>query len=214
MSRTPRIRQQTWTTPAAANTGVHAAIALPKSGVTEATTAITNPGVPRTIRLRSSQLSVDALEVILEGTNILDQRIGERVTLGSTATPTDITKAFKTLTRITVATKGAAGDTISVGPGVAPGLECAATAPHSAGSLERQPTPRTPRVSRSTTQCFRQLSMARPTRRSIACLRDSPLEIATGRKPVLFYSSLPCICSSPEIISSYLAWVRAPICNI
>src|SRR4051812_17443540 len=108
MSKTTKVRLQNWAAPAAvSNTAVHAAITLPSSGNTVVNTGITNPAVPRTIRLKSNQSSVDGLVVTVTGTDIFDQDISEDVTMGATATPTDTVRAFKTVTSITVPTRGA-----------------------------------------------------------------------------------------------------------
>lgn len=124
MSKTTQVRLQTFTAPlAVSNTAVHAAITLPSSGTTTVTTSITNPDLPRTIRLKSNQSSVDGLVVTVNGTDIFDQAISEDVTMGATATPTDTVNAFKTVTSITVPTRGASGDTVSVGLGAKLGLD-------------------------------------------------------------------------------------------
>jgi len=124
-SKSTMIRQQTWLAPKAAeNDDVHAAITLPASGTTVVTTAITNPDVPRTIRLKANQATVDDLVITLAGTDMLDQVITEDVTMGAFATATDSLKAFKTVTSITVPTRGASGDTVTVGLGAALGLDC------------------------------------------------------------------------------------------
>lgn len=136
MSKTTRIRQQIFTAPKAAeNDDVHAAITLPASGITVVTTAITNPDVPRTIRLKGNQETTQELEVIVAGTDILDQEITETVTMGEAfATATDSTQAFKTVTSITVPTLGGASDTISVGLGLA--LDCCCNAYSFMGSYD------------------------------------------------------------------------------
>src|SRR5882724_6436019 len=114
MSKTTHIRLQTFAAPAAvSNTAVHAAITLPSSGTTVTTTSITNPVTPRTIRLKSNQSSVDGLVVTVAGTDIFDQAISEDVTMGATATATDTVNVFKTVTSITVPTRGASGDTVT-----------------------------------------------------------------------------------------------------
>src|SRR2546421_1106080 len=128
MSRPVTTAIQTWGSPApavAANTGVHAAITLPASGTTVVTTAITNPDVPRTIRLKGNQSSIQGLTpIVIVGTDILGNAITENVTMGGAfGTPTDTVNAFKTVTSITVPTQGASGDTISVGLGAALGLD-------------------------------------------------------------------------------------------
>jgi hypothetical protein len=121
---TPPRELRAWRPATANNAGVHAAITLPASGTIAVTTRITNPTVPRTIRLKGNQASVQGLVVTVEGTDIVDQSISESVTMGGDFnTPTDSTKTFKTVTRITVPTRGASGDTISAGLGTALGLD-------------------------------------------------------------------------------------------
>lgn len=126
MSKTTEIRQQVFTAPAAAdNTSVHAAITLPSSGTTVVTTAITNPVNPRTIRLKGNQATVQGLVMHMVGTDWFDQAISEDVTMGGDYTvPTDTVNAYKTVTSITAPTRGASGDTVSVGRGAALGLDC------------------------------------------------------------------------------------------
>jgi hypothetical protein len=127
MSRPVTTAIQTWGSPApavAANIGVHAAITLPASGTTVTTTAITNPDVPRTVRLKGNQSTTQGLVVIVVGTDILGNALSETRTMGGAfATATDTLNAFATVTSITVPTQGASGDTISVGLGAALGLD-------------------------------------------------------------------------------------------
>jgi hypothetical protein len=81
---------------AAENDDVHAAITLPASGTTTVTTNITNPDVPRTIRLKGNQDGTEGVVVTLVGTDILDQAISEEVAMGGDFnTATDSTRAFK-----------------------------------------------------------------------------------------------------------------------
>lgn len=126
MSKTTQVRHQIIRAAALeANTGVHAAITLPASGTTDVTTSITNPDVPRTIRLKGNQATTEGLVVAIEGTDILDQAISEDVTMGGDyTTATDSLNAFKTVTKITVPTRGGASDTISVGLGASLALDC------------------------------------------------------------------------------------------
>ena len=126
MSKTTQIRQQTFAAPVvAANTGVLAAQTLPSSGTLVVTTGITNPATPRTLRFKGNQSSVQGLQVIIVGTDILGGTITETLTMGGAfATPTDTLNAFATITSITFPTRGASSDTISVGPGASLGLDC------------------------------------------------------------------------------------------
>src|SRR5437868_15088080 len=109
MSRPVTTVIQSWSSPApavAANTGVHAAITLPASGTTVVTTAITNPDVPRTIRLKGNASTTQGLVVIVTGTDILGNALSETRTMGGAfATPTDTLNAFATVTSITVPTQ-------------------------------------------------------------------------------------------------------------
>ena len=110
MSKTTHVRQQIFEGPAAAtNTGVHAAVTLADGATTNVTTGFTNPDIPRTIRLKGNQSSTEGLEVVINGTDILDQAITETVTMGEAfATATDSSKAFKTVTSMVMPARGAA----------------------------------------------------------------------------------------------------------
>ena len=124
-SKNTMIRKHVFAAPAAANnTGIHAAITLPTSGTTVVTTGLTNPDVPRTVRLKGNATTVQGLTpVVVTGTDWKDQPLTENVTMGGAfATPTDTVNAFKTVTSVTVPTRGASGDTISVGFGPSLGV--------------------------------------------------------------------------------------------
>jgi len=97
---------------------------LPASGTTVVTTGITNPDVPRTVRLKGNATTTQGLTpVVVVGTDWKDQPLTENVTMGGAfATPTDTLNAFKTVTSITVPTRGASSDTISFGFGPSLGL--------------------------------------------------------------------------------------------
>lgn len=128
MSKTTEIRSQIWeaVAPAAANnTGVLAAQTLPTSGTTTISSGFTQPDVPRTIRLKGNQTTVQGLTpVVVTGTDILGKVISENVTMGGAfATPTDTVNAFASVTSIVFPTRGGASDTISVGFGAALGLD-------------------------------------------------------------------------------------------
>lgn len=125
MSKTTELRQQTWTAPAAAeNVSLLAAQTLPTTGTTVLTTGINNPDVARTIRFKGNQITTQGLVVAIAGTDILGNVITENLTMGNAfATPTDTVNAFATITSITFPTRGAAGDTISVGKGASLGLD-------------------------------------------------------------------------------------------
>lgn len=125
MSRTTRIRQQILgAAVVAANTGIHAAVTLPTSGTTNTTTGFTNPDVPRTVRLKGNQATVQGLVVTINGTDIQGNQISENVTMGGDYTvATDSMRAFKTVTSMVFPTRGGASDSISAGPGAALGLD-------------------------------------------------------------------------------------------
>lgn len=104
-------------TPAAVGVAsVHAAVTLPATGTTVVTTAITNPDYPRIVTIKGNA-SLIAGNVIIDGTNIADETITETIALNG-STEVLGTKAFKTVTSITVPAKtNASGDTVSVGIG-------------------------------------------------------------------------------------------------
>lgn len=98
---------------AASDTAVHAAITLPASGTTVVTTAITNPDIPRALRIKGNAAGITG-NVVIAGTNYNGEAITETIAAnGSSAVEGN--KAFKTVTSITVPTRNASGDTISVG---------------------------------------------------------------------------------------------------
>jgi hypothetical protein len=98
---------------AASNTAVHAAITLAGGAVTEVTTGITNPDVPRAIRIKGNAEGI-AGNVVIEGTNELDEAITETI-VAADAGAVDGAKAFKTVSKITVPARTTADDTISIG---------------------------------------------------------------------------------------------------
>jgi hypothetical protein len=111
-------------TPAlASTTGVHAAITLPTSGTTVVTTSITNPDFPRQITITGNAAGITG-NVVIVGTDIADAALTETLVAVDNTTVTS-TKAFKTVTSITVPTRTTAGDTISVGTGAKVGFPVA-----------------------------------------------------------------------------------------
>lgn len=123
MSKTTQIRQQTWTAPvAAANTGILAAQTLPASGTTTVTSGFSTPDYPRTVRIKGNATGISG-NVVVTGTDILDQTVTDTIAAnGSSAV--DGAVAFKTITSAVFPTRNASGDTISIGPGPALGLDC------------------------------------------------------------------------------------------
>jgi hypothetical protein len=123
MSKTTQLRQQIFTAPKAAeNDDVHAAITLPASGTTVVTTAITNPDVPRVMRIKGNAAGITG-NVVIEGTDIQGNTITDTI-VAVDDTAVDGVKAFATVTKITVPARTTSGDTISVGLGAKLGLEC------------------------------------------------------------------------------------------
>jgi len=123
MSKTTQVRQQTFTAPKAAeNDDVHAAITLPASGTTVVTTAITNPDVPRVVRIKGNAAGITG-NVVVVGTDIQGNSITDTI-VAVDDTAVDGVKAFATVTSITVPARTQSGDTISVGLGAALGLDC------------------------------------------------------------------------------------------
>jgi hypothetical protein len=98
---------------ATSNTAVHAAINLADGATTKVTTAITNPKVPRALIVKGNAAGV-AGDVVIKGTNYLDEAIEETI-VAADAGAVSGTKAFKTVTEITVPARTAPGDTISIG---------------------------------------------------------------------------------------------------
>lgn len=99
--------------PAASNTGVHAAITLADGATTAVTTGITNPAVARGMRIKGNAAGITG-DVVVEGTNKLGAVISETIAANG-ANAVDGTKAFETITKITVPARNAEGDTISIG---------------------------------------------------------------------------------------------------
>ena len=80
----------------------------------EITTGITNPDVPRSVKLKANASGV-AGDVVVHGTNMADEEISETLALNGT---TEVlgSKAFKTITQIDLPAETHEGtDTVSVG---------------------------------------------------------------------------------------------------
>lgn len=110
-----------WQNPAAASTtGVHAAVT--DTGVeVVVTTAITNPAVPRNISATSGGTATDikAVQVIIAGTNILDEVITETLPVFTENSATTVVGAlaFKTVTSITIPAHDGTAATTAIGWG-------------------------------------------------------------------------------------------------
>lgn len=83
------------------------------------TTGITNPDVPRNVTATAGGTAVDiaAIQVIVAGTNVYDEAITETLPAFTVDTAGSVTgsKAFKTVTSITIPAHSATGATTSVG---------------------------------------------------------------------------------------------------
>lgn len=94
-------------------TGVLAATALTVE-TQSITTGITNPDVPRTVTVKGNAAGIVG-NVVITGTNILDEEISDTIALNGT-TEVEGIKAFKTVTQIDFPAETHAGtDTVSVG---------------------------------------------------------------------------------------------------
>jgi hypothetical protein len=110
---------------AADTDGIHAAIA--DNGAQQViTTGITNPSVPRNITATAGGTAGDikAIQVTIEGTNYNDEVITETLPAFTVDTPGTVegSKAFKTVTKITVPAHDGTGATTAIGFGEKLGL--------------------------------------------------------------------------------------------
>jgi hypothetical protein len=109
----------------ASTTGVHAAVT--DNGAQQVvTTAITNPVVPRNITVTAGGTAEDikAIKVTVEGTNANNEKISEEIGpfTVNTAGTKEGSKAFKTVTKITIPAHDGEGATTAVGFGEKLGL--------------------------------------------------------------------------------------------
>jgi hypothetical protein len=111
--------------PVTSNTGVHAAIAC-SLAVTTVTTAITNPTVPKNITATAGGTATDikAVQVTITGTNFRDEVITEVLPVFTVDTAGTVigSKAFKTVTSISIPAMDGAGATVAIGFGEKLGL--------------------------------------------------------------------------------------------
>lgn len=96
---------------AAAN--ILALTAQPTSGTTVVTTFAAQPDVPRLLSVVGNQASCTG-SLVIAGTDSNDQAITDTLTISGTSTVPSV-KAFKTVTSITIPTRGAASDQVSIG---------------------------------------------------------------------------------------------------
>jgi hypothetical protein len=100
--------------------GVHAAITLDDENEQVITTGITQPDVPRALTITGNQAD-EVGNVVIAGTDAAGAAITDTLALSGIST-VEGTKAFKTVTRITVPVRTSAGDTVIVGWGKKLGL--------------------------------------------------------------------------------------------
>ena len=105
---------------AASANGIHAAVA--STGAQQViTTGITNPAVPRNVTATAGGTAADikAIQVIVEGTNYNDEVITETLPVFTENTAGAVTgsKAFKTVTKITIPAHDGTGATTAIGWG-------------------------------------------------------------------------------------------------
>lgn len=116
-----------WRNPAlGATTACHAAV-TDNGSQQVVTTAITNPGVPRNVTATAGGTATDikAIQVIVAGTNLYDEVISETLPAFTVDTAGTVTgsKAFKTITSITIPAHDGTGATTAVGFGAKLGLD-------------------------------------------------------------------------------------------
>lgn len=90
------------------------------------TTGFTNPAVPRNVTATAGGTAGDikAVQVVIEGTNYADEVITETLPAFTVDTAGTVTgsKAFKTITKVTIPAMDGAGATVSIGFGSKLGL--------------------------------------------------------------------------------------------
>ncbi len=110
----------------ASATGIHAAITCSATLVTTVTTNITNPSVPRNITAMAGGTAGDikAVQVLITGTDFNDKVITESLPAFTVDTAGIVTgsKAFKTITSISIPAMDGAGATVAIGFGEKLGL--------------------------------------------------------------------------------------------
>lgn len=114
--------KQTYTAPAAAAaTGVLGSTTQPTSGTTVVTTGITNPAVPRAVSVTGNQATCTG-NLVVAGFNQFGEAITDTIAISGTSTVAGV-KAFARITSITVPTRGAASDAVTVGIAAVLGLD-------------------------------------------------------------------------------------------
>jgi hypothetical protein len=105
--------------------GVHAAV-TDNGAIQTITTGITQPGTPKNITATTDGTAADikAVQVIIHGTNYLDEVISETLPVFTENTKTTVlgNKAFKTVTSFVLPIMDGTGATVSIGFGEKLGL--------------------------------------------------------------------------------------------
>jgi hypothetical protein len=117
-----RVMSETLGSPAVGTaTAVHAAV-TDNGSQQVVTTGITNPDVPRNISATAGGTAADiaAVQVVVTGTNVYDEVITETLPAFTVDTAGAVygSKAFKTVTSITIPAHSGTGATTSIGTGV------------------------------------------------------------------------------------------------
>lgn len=109
-----------------ATTAVHAAAAGATGGVTDITTSLTNPAVPRNVTCTAGGTGGDikAGSVVVTGTNENDEVITETLPAFTADTPATVvgSKVFKTVTKYTIPVQDGTGATFALGTGAKLGI--------------------------------------------------------------------------------------------
>lgn len=116
------IYRQKWVNAATpANTGILGATLQPTAGTTVVTTGITQPDFARCIRVVGNQATCTG-NLVIAGINQFGVAITDTLAINGT-TPVNGVKAFKRIDSVTVPTRGAASDSITLGPDAKLGLD-------------------------------------------------------------------------------------------
>lgn len=110
----------------ASTTGVHAAITAAADAATVVTTGFTQPICAKNITATAGGTAGDikAVQVIVEGTNMADEVITETLPVFTVDTAGTVvgSKAFKTVTKVTIPAMDGTGATVAIGYGEKLGL--------------------------------------------------------------------------------------------
>jgi len=110
----------------ASTTGIHAAVTASNSAATVVTTDFTQPACAKNVTATAGGTAADikAVQVIVEGTNMNDEVISETLPVFTENTAGSVTgsKAFKTVTKMTIPAMDGAAATVALGFGEKLGL--------------------------------------------------------------------------------------------